>query len=121
MVRIHNLHKSGEPPVAGEPQTESQTHPLAECHPQAACLSYAALMQIVYTARVIPKVLLRLWSNTADKLQTIIIIIEGQDMGAARVEIEEAWTRFILTSLLHVDSHPTLSRFFLSGQLLIGC
>ena len=76
-------------------------------------------MQIVYTDRVIHKDLLRLWSNTADKLQTVII--EGQDMGTARVEIEEEWNRFILTSLLHVDSHPTLSRFFLSGQLLIGC
>ena len=76
-------------------------------------------MQIVYTDRVIPKDLLRLWSNTADKLQTVVI--EGQDMETARVEIEEEWTRFILTRLLHVDSHPTLTRFFLSGQLLIVC
>ena len=67
-------------------------------------------MQIVYTDRVIPKDLLRLWSNTADKLQTIVT--KGQDMETARVEIEEEWTRFISTSLLHVDSHPTLSRFF---------
>ena len=67
-------------------------------------------MQIVYTDRVIHEDLLRLWSNTADKLQTIVI--EGQDMETARVEIEEEWTRFILTRLLHVDSHPTLTRFF---------
>ena len=55
-------------------ETQSEAHqPQVACQPQAACLPYATLMQIVYTDRVIPKDLLRLWSNTADKLQTIVI------------------------------------------------
>ena len=102
-----------QPQAAHQSETQSETQPLVACQPQAARQPYAALMQIVYTDRVIPKDLLRLWSNIADKLQTVVI--EGQDMETARVEIEEEWTRFILTSLLHVDSHPALSRFFLSG------
>jgi hypothetical protein len=82
--------------------------------PQAASdsTSKLALLQSIYTKHVIPDELLELWTNSTPdgKLQTSLR--EGEDMAAGRERIHSEWVRFILTNLLQVDGHPTLSRFF---------
>ena len=44
------------------------------------------------------------------KLQTIVKM--GGQPQKARERMESAWVKCIVTNLLHVDNHPTLTRFF---------
>ena len=63
-------------------------------------------MKNVYTERVVPDELLELWHHTTPdgKFQTI----SEED----ETTMKHKWEAFLLEKLLHVDNHPTLTRFF---------
>ena len=91
--------------AAGQPQA---TVPRHAGQPQATDL---ARLQDLYTKHVIPDAMLHLWSDgTAPSLQTYIR--DGEDIAAGTQRIRDEWLLFITTRLLHVDCHPTLTRFF---------
>ena len=78
---------------------------------------YVAGMTNVYTEHVISKGLQELWHNTTPdgKFQTFC------DNENDATVIKQKWIAFLLEKLLHVDTHPTLTRFFLSAVALIEC
>jgi len=84
--------------------------------PQAAAdgQPQAARLQALYTDHVIPNDLLQFWIVPAEggtgKLQ--MVMKDGEDMAAARERLENECSAFLVKRLLHVDSHPTLTRFF---------
>ena len=87
------------------------SHSAAESQPQAAGgQPQAARLQALYTKHVIPDDLLELWNGDTSKLQTIVKM--GGQPQAARERMESERVKFLVTSLLHVDNHPTLTRFF---------
>ena len=67
-------------------------------------LPQAAQLQVVYTKHVISDELVALCKSITPK--------PGEDMAAARKRRQDGWVSFVLTELLHVDDHPTLTRFF---------
>ena len=75
--------------------------PSDDGQPQAARM---AQLQVVYTKRVIPDELVALCKSITPE--------PGEDMSAARKRREDGWISFVLKQLLHVDHHPTLTRFF---------
>jgi len=74
----------------------------------------AARLQALYTQHVISNDLLQRSSLSATggaaKLHTVIK--EGEDLAAARERLETECVAMLLTELLRVDSHPTITRFF---------
>ena len=70
----------------------------------------AEALQRLYTEHVVPKEMLRLWNNgfgcMRHRLQA------GEDPVEERPRVVNEFVQWITTHLLHVDSHPTLSRFF---------
>ena len=61
-------------------------------------------MQVVYTKHVISDELVALCQSITQQ--------PGEDIPAARKRREDGWISFVLKQLLHVDHHPTLTRFF---------
>ena len=67
-------------------------------------LPQAAQLQVVYTKHVISDELVALCQSITQQ--------PGEDIFAARKRREDGWISFVLKQLLHVDHHPTLTRFF---------
>ena len=67
-------------------------------------LPQAAQLQVVYTKHVISYELIALCQSITQQ--------PGEDIFAARKRREDGWISFVLKHLLHVDHHPTLTRFF---------
>ena len=89
------------------PSDTAETQAALDGQPQAAQL------QVVYTKHVISDELVALCQSITQQ--------PGEDIFAARKRREDGWISFVLKQLLHVDHHPTLTRFFLSGFALIIC
>ena len=70
----------------------------------------ALKLQALYTEHVIPNELLALWNNGLHRLSHIVLA--GEDPVAERPRIVAMFVKRLVTNLLHVDSSPTLSRFF---------
>lgn len=94
----------------GQPQAAAAA--AAAGQPQAASL---ANLQALYTKHVIPDALLQLWRPAAcGTVQTLLR--EGEDMAAGRQRVLHDWLTYIATRLLHVDTHPTLSRLLVCSE-----
>ena len=73
----------------------------------------------VYTDHVVPDEMAKLWNNRVGELLHKLSV--GADPLASRPELVQRLTGFIVKSLLHVDDHPTLTRFFHSGKPSTQC
>lgn len=82
----------------------------AEAGEDAAATGAAAALQLLYTEHVVPKGMLALWNNGLGSLRHRLA--PGQDPVAERPRLVNDFVQWIVKHLLHVDSHPTLSRFF---------
>ena len=67
-------------------------------------------MQTLYTEHVLPRTMLALWNNGLDRLEHVVLA--GQDPKEERPRLVRGFVQWIVQHLLHVDSAPTLSRFF---------
>ena len=98
---------------AGQPQAAAGQPQAAVGQPQAAGLQ-AARLQALYTKHVIPDELLKYWHGpaTGGRAQLRTVAKEGENIAAAKVNLEKDCVAFILKDLLAVDTHPTITRFF---------
>ena len=67
-------------------------------------------MQTLYTEHVLPRAMLALWNNGLDRLEHVVLA--GQDPEEERPRLVRGFVQWIVQHLMHVDSAPTLSRFF---------
>ena len=68
-------------------------------------------LQRLYTEHVVPSRMLALWNNGFGSLRHRLLV-PGQDPDQERPRVVNDFVQWIVQHLLHVDSHPTLSRFF---------
>ena len=76
-----------------------------------AATGAAKQLQVLYTQHVVPDDLLLLWNNGLGSLRHRLLE-PGQDPQRERARLVSEFVQWIVRHLLHVDSHPTLSRFF---------
>ena len=82
----------------------------AEAGEDAAATGAAANLQLLYTEHVVPASMLALWNNGLGSLRHRLA--PGQHPVAERPRLVNEFVQWIVKHLLHVDSHPTLNRFF---------
>ena len=75
-----------------------------------AATSAAKALQRLYTEHVVPQDMLRLWNNGFGCMRHRLK--PGEDPIEERPRVVNDFVQWIVKHLLHVDSHPTLSRFF---------
>jgi len=75
-----------------------------------AATSAAKALQRLYTEHVVPREMLRLWNNGFGSMRHRLE--PGENPDAERPRVVNEFVQWIVKHLLHVDSHPTLSRFF---------
>ena len=76
-----------------------------------AGIAAAKALQTLYTEHVVPSRMLALWNNGLGSLRHRLLT-PGQDPDEERPRVVNDFVQWIVKHLLHVDSHPTLSRFF---------
>ena len=67
-------------------------------------------LRTLYTAHVVTDEMLSLWNNGLHRLSHVVRA--GEDPIAERPRLVREFVQFIVKHLMHVDSAPTLSRFF---------
>ena len=67
-------------------------------------------LQRMYTTHVIPDAMVSLWNNGLQRLSHVVMT--GEDPVVERPRLVREFVQFIVKHFLHVDSAPTLSRFF---------
>ena len=83
-------------------------------------------LQTLYTLHVVPAAMVLLWNNGLHHLSHVVW--PGEDPVVERPRLVREFVQFIVKYFLHVDSAPTLSRFFtcrdcldrMLGKHLIG-
>ena len=75
-----------------------------------AAIGAAKALQRLYTKHVVPDRMLALWNNGLGDLRHRLE--PGLDPDEERPRVVSDFVQWIVKHLLHVDSHPTLSRFF---------
>ena len=70
----------------------------------------AADLQTLYTKHVITERMAALWNNGFGDMSTVVE--DGLQPAIERGDLVRSFTECIVKTLLVVDSHPTLSRFF---------
>ena len=75
-----------------------------------AATGAAKALQKLYTLHVVPEEMLALWNNGLSIMRHRLP--PGEDPVQERPRIRDRFVHWISKHLLHVDSHPTLSRFF---------
>ncbi len=73
-------------------------------------LSPPAGLRQLYTSHVIPDEMMLLWNNGLDCMSHVVGV--GVDPTGERPVLVARFSRLIIRMLLHVDSHPTVTRFF---------
>ena len=76
-------------------------------------------MRSLYTAHVLLDGLIALWNNGIRRL--CHLVRAGQDPAAERPRVAAMFARWIAKHLLHSDSSPTLSRFFIFRVAPTAC
>ena len=82
----------------------------AEEAEDVAATGAAKALQRLYTEHVVPQDMLRLWNNGLGCMRHRLG--PGEDLVEERPRVVNDFVQWIVKHLLHVDSHPTLSRFF---------
>ena len=82
----------------------------AEAEEDVAATGAAKALRLLYTEHVVPDDMLRLWNNGLGHLRHRLP--PGQDPVEERPRLVNEFVQWIVKHLLHVDTHPTLSRFF---------
>ena len=67
-------------------------------------------LRTLYTEHVLPDTMLALWNDGIDRLSHVVRA--GEDPVEQRPRLVREFVQWIVTQLMHVDSCPTLSRFF---------
>ena len=65
----------------------------------------------LYTEHVLPDEMLALWNNGCNR-RLCLVLPANQDPDAERPRVVLMFVKWLAKHLLHVDSSPTLSRFF---------
>ena len=81
----------------------------AEEEENVAATSAAKALQRLYTEHVVPRDMLRLWNNGFGCMRHRLE--PGENPDEERPRVVNDFVQWIVKHLLHVDSHPTLSRF----------
>ena len=75
-----------------------------------AATSAAKALQRLYTEHVVPEDMLRLWNNGLGCMRHRLK--PGESPEEERPRVVSEFVQWIVNCLLHVDTHPTLTRFF---------
>ena len=82
----------------------------AEAGEDLAATGAAKALQRLYTEHVVPDAMLSLWNQGLGSMRHRLP--PGQDPVSERPRVVNDFVQWIVKHLLHVDCHPTLSRFF---------
>ena len=83
---------------------------LPQSEADAAAHARTVGLRSLYTAHVLPDELMSLWNNGLHSMTHVVPA--GHDPEAERPTLVARFAKFIIDNLLHVDSAPTLTRFF---------